>query len=449
MILPPPTVCRRIRSLFRLISSSNPNEAARAREKLIELLAKHGISWNDVPACVALADDDDRVKEAGRQGSPHRSPQGSPSPGAPADGPQINVLDLVLRLLELHFAMTREEMLVVALWELHVWVFDRFDHTPRLVVLSPASGCGKSMLLHFLELLAPNPYFSDNVTAASVYDELAHGSRTLLLDEGDNLGLLNDRKLRSLFNSGYHRSGVISRYVRGRSRRYSTFAPMALAAIEVKLPLPFLSRSFTINMQRAGGQILEPLDLFDPSFPAAREQIRKWAATCQLARDPESPFRNRPRDNCRVLLAIADGLGHGEDARAALRVLMANRPEEDPGVILLGDIRTVFLTLGVDRISSKALIKALLALDDGNSMWNEWCGRGGDRPPHRLTQIDLSQLLRPFKIKPKPIWPAQRTSDSKSYRGYLRAQFEDAWAAYCSPDVTPSQASKVIKLPGA
>ena len=59
---PPPALCRRIRSLFRLISSSNSNEAARAREKLIELLAKHGISWNDVPACVALADDDDRVK---------------------------------------------------------------------------------------------------------------------------------------------------------------------------------------------------------------------------------------------------------------------------------------------------------------------------------------------------------------------------------------------------
>jgi hypothetical protein len=160
---------------------------------------------------------------------------------------------------------------------------------------------------------------------------------------------------------------------------------MALAAIEVKLPLPLLSRSFTINMQRAGGQALNPLDLFDPSFPAAREQIGRWAATCQLARDPESPYRNRPRDNCRVLLAIADDLRRGEEARAALRVLMADRPEEDPGVILLGDIHIIFLTLGVDRISSEELITHLLALDDGNSMWNEWRGRNDDRPPHKLT----------------------------------------------------------------
>jgi hypothetical protein len=30
--------------------------------------------------------------------------------------------------------------------------FNGFDHSPRLMVLSPASGRGKSMLLHFLEL---------------------------------------------------------------------------------------------------------------------------------------------------------------------------------------------------------------------------------------------------------------------------------------------------------
>jgi hypothetical protein len=58
-------------------------------------------------------------------------------------------------------------------------------------------------------------------------------------------------------------------------------------------------------------------------------------------------------------------------------------------------------------------------------------------------------LLRPFKITPKPIWPVRRAPDSKSYRGYLRAWFEDAWAAYCSSGVTPSQPSEIIKLPGA
>jgi len=82
-----------------------------------------------------------------------------------------------------------------------------------------------------------------------------------------------------MFNSGHHRSGAISRYVGGRSRRYSLFAPLAMAAIEAKLPLPLLHRSITINMQRASSQALKWLDFNDPSFPAAREQIGRWAAT--------------------------------------------------------------------------------------------------------------------------------------------------------------------------
>jgi len=437
MTLPSLKICRRIRQLFRLIGSSNANEAANAREKLVTLLTKHGLSWNDIPLCVAEADAADISKAA----------KGAAPSGTSGLGPEVNALDLVLRLIELHFSMTPEEMLVAALWALHCRVFDHFDHTPRLVVFSPASGCGKSMLLHFLELLVSDPYFSDNVTAAAVYDELARGPRTLLLDEGDNLGLLQDRKLRVVFNSGHHRSGAISRYVGGRSRRYSLFAPLAMAAIEAKLPLPLLHRSITINMQRASAPALKRLDFNDPSFPAAREQIRRWAATCGLNHDPKLPFHNRNADNWRVLFAIADDLGHGEDARAAAHVLMLDRPEEDPGVVALIHIRTIFLSLGVDRIASKALIEALHALDDDNSMWNEWRGRNDDRPPHKLTQNELSQLLRPFKIKPRTIWPANRGPGSKSYRGYMQSWFEKAWAAYCPQADTPTQSNKIIQLP--
>ena len=73
-----------------------------------------------------------------------------------------------------------------------------------------------------------------------------------------------------------------------------------------------------------------------------------------------------------------------------MRVLMADRPEEDPGITVLTDIRSIFLALGTDRIASTALVKALHALDDGNSTWNEWRGRHDDRPPHELTEIELS-----------------------------------------------------------
>jgi hypothetical protein len=121
--------------------------------------------------------------------------------------------------------------------------------------------------------------------------------------------------------------------------------------------------------------------------------------------------------------------------------LTANRPDEDPGVVLLSDIRGIFDQQGIDRISSAALIERLLALDDG--MWGDWRGPNDDRPPRKLNQSELSRLLRPFSIRPRTIRPAQGGSTS---RGYMRAWFETAWAAYCPPADTPTQPSKTIQL---
>jgi hypothetical protein len=60
-------------------------------------------------------------------------------------------------------------------------------------------------------------------------------------------------------------------------------------------------------------------------------------------------------------------------------------------VTLLADIRTVFRIRGADRTSSAALVEALRELDNG--LWSEWRGPNDDRPPHKLTQGELAQLL--------------------------------------------------------
>jgi Protein of unknown function (DUF3631) len=72
---------------------------------------------------------------------------------------------------------------------------------------------------------------------------------------------------------------------------------------------------------------------------------------------PDVPLRNRPADNWRVPLSIADSLGHSEDARAAAVALSKDRPDEDAGVVLLTDIRGVFGKLDTDRIKSEELVK--------------------------------------------------------------------------------------------
>jgi hypothetical protein len=434
MTLPSPKICRRIRQLFRLTGSPNENESAVARKKLGKVLLENGLSWNDIPAIVAAADADD--------GTPQQ-PKPAATPPHQTTDPQINPLDLVLRLLELHVAVSAEERMAIALWILHTHVYRGFANTPRLALLSPVRGCGKTTLLVLLDLLVADPFRTDNISAATIYHLIDYRSHTLLIDEGDNLGLLNNNVLRGVFNSGHRRGGTVSRFVNGRPRRFPTFSPLAVAAIGM-MPLPLMHRSIVVNMQRASAP-LERLDETDPAFAVSREVIASWAATCSLAQDPEMPplLRHRAADNWRPLLAIGADLGHGEEARSAAVALSEHRPDEDVGVTALTDIRVVFLARGIDRITSAALTEAMHNLDDGH--WHDYGGPHDDRPPRKLTQAELARLLRPFGIRPKTIWPAQRQPGSKSSRGYVRSQFEAAWARYC-PDDTPTQTNQISHL---
>jgi len=421
MTLPPPSICRKIRKLHAMLGS-NAKEAEVALSKLNVLLAEYSLTWNDIPEILA--------------GSAVHAAQ----PPDPSDKPEVNVLNLLLVLIETHIAVTPAERMAIALWILHTWVFDRFTITPRLALLSPVRGCGKTTLLALIELLVSDPHRTDDISPAAVYYHLGHKpGATLLIDEADNAGLLDNRMLRAVFNSGHRKGGGVTRIKDGWPKRFPTFCPLVIAAIG-SLPLPLLHRSVLINMQRkAPDEIhIERLDESGPDWFIAREQIQKWAATCALEQDPEIPLVNRAADNWRVLLSIADSLGHGEAARSAARELTANRPDEDPGVILLGDILAVFSRRRIDRIASADLVNELIALND---FWHDW----RERPGRKLTQGDLGRLLRPFRIKPKSIWPVERTPTSRSRKGYTRDQFEAAWRSYC-PGGTPAQPRKFIRL---
>jgi hypothetical protein len=441
MAPPPPKIAKRMRGLHALIGSLNAAEAASARAKLLKLLAEHSLSWNDLPEVIAAADADDCMRARAKASS------GSGAPNASDMAPVVNVFDLVLYLIERYISATASERVAATLWVLHTHVFDRYMVTPRLALLSPIEGCGKTTFLILLEALARKPWRSDDVSPASIYYQVGRDPQTsFLIDEGDNLGLLQNQFLRRVFNSGHRRGGNVSRFIDGRPRKIPTFAPLALAAIGMELPRPLLHRSILVDMQRPPPDaVFEQLDETDPALPAARDQIEKWARTCVLSRHPATPteLRNREADNWRVLLAIADSLGHGEAARAAAIALTSGRSDEPVGVTLLKDIRDVFDAEGVDRIASVNLVAALLALSEGR--WNEYRGLKDDRPARKLNQNSLAEALRPFGIYPRPLWPrGPREPETKPARGYLRIQFEAAWAAYCT-SASP-QPQKVISL---
>jgi hypothetical protein len=203
-------------------------------------LAEYSLTWNDLPTILAAIDDSTTGYGA------------APAP-PPSTAPAVNVLDLILVLVEQHIGLTPEQRRAVALWILHTWVFDRFTFTPRLALLSPVRGCGKTTLLVLLELVSANGYRSDNITAAAIYHLLGRRKHTLCCDEGDNLGLLKNAVLKSVFNAGHRRGGAVDRFMGGWTRKFVVFAPLAVAAIGT-LPLPLMHRSVTINMQRRAGR---------------------------------------------------------------------------------------------------------------------------------------------------------------------------------------------------
>jgi hypothetical protein len=434
----------KLTKLHRMLGSANAHEREAAFARIDEILTRRKKTWNDLTDILSGAggtqgwhDDDD---DDGDVADPPARESRRPAP-----------LDLIYHILARHLGLTEHQLVAVTLWIAHTFVFERFSVTPRLAALSPVRGCGKTTLLNTVKALSKRTRKVDHITAAVLFRLIDRERSTLLLDEADNQDLLHNPVLRSVINSGHHRDGKVMRYLDGEVSEFSTFAPLALAAIG-RLPFPMLHRSIVINMERSSAELVR----FDPNTIAGQQdgvdivygETFRWASQCQLELDPGLPheLRNRPADNWRPLIAVADACNSawGTAARVAALALSKHQ-DEDLSVILLADIRGVFDRKStLDRLSSAMIVDELNEMTD--APWSEWRGPRDDQAPRRFTQAQLAAMLAPFGIRPRTIWPPHRGASKKSTKGYLRAQFEAAWAAYCDGNGTPAQTNNVSFL---
>jgi hypothetical protein len=415
--------------------SLHEGERENARRALEAELARLGKTWADLPE---LLRDPPPVAPA----APH-----------PFDDPAYTPVALIEGLIERYVAMDAHQRLAAALWAIHTHIYDRYMITSRLVLTSPVRGCGKTTLLDLLDRLVARSQKSDNISAASIYHHVDKVRGTLLLDEADNLDLGAQPAMRSVLNAGHRRGGTVTRMVRGEPRHFSVFAPVALASIGT-LSLPLMSRAIVIHMVRHdGSQLLDKLDIADPVdidiiYSYMRRWLRAQEQQATISADPAMPpeLRNRHADNWRPLIAIADACGPewGARARAAAVALSRQDQDEDAAIMLLRDIRRVFDERRGDRILSRTLVDDLIAMPDAE--WGEFRGPQGNQQPRRLTAGSLSTLLRRFGVCPRTIWPPNRTTATKSGKGYLRRDFERAWRSYCSEPGTPAQPTYIRHL---
>ena len=316
-----------------------------------------------------------------------------------------------------------------ALWVLHTHCFEAAHYTPYLNINSPVKGCGKTTALEILGYLVDKSLFSSNITAPAVFRTIEAAHPTLLIDEADTFLHLKD-ELKGVLNSGNRKgTAFVIRLVGDdyEPTRFSTWCPKVFALIG-RLPETLEDRSIVVTMHRKTKE--EKVEEFNPDKMAPelktlQQKCARWAKDnfdALKEADPQIPrgLHNRTRDKWRPLLVIAEIAGGKWPERTREVALLLGVPSEGADnskrVQLLADIRSLFDQKKTDRLPSESIEKELGKMED-----RPWPGYSKGWP---ISKHQIARLLAPFGIKPKQLWI------EKKFRGYERADFEDAFSRY-------------------
>ncbi|MFJ2740331.1 DUF3631 domain-containing protein [Streptomyces sp. NPDC087440] len=347
-----------------------------------------------------------------------------------------------------------EVLTAVTLWVAATHLQPALQHAPRLAVVGPTKGCGKSRLLDVLHEIVHQPMMTVNTSPAVIFRVIGENPPTLLVDEADTIfgpkaGEKED--LRGLLNAGHQRNRPAWR-VSGPEHKptaFPTFAMAALAGIG-DLPDTIMDRAVVVRVKKRkdGEKIAQFRSRHSvPELNVLRDQLSGWLVPLLDAASrliPPMPVEDRAADTWEPLIIVAD-LAGGEWpalARAACLAMTKHQAGQDEESTLrtrlLRDIRRVFADHGdPEALRTQDLLAALIT--DAESPWPEY-GKSG------LNAHLLSGLLRDFGINPANFRPEQ----GKQAKGYFRNKFVDAWDRYCpepSEVVPPTPARPVRSAP--
>lgn len=342
------------------------------------------------------------------------------------------ILDALAGVLARYVAFPSPEARdAVTLWAAHAHCIDAFESTPRLALLSPEKGSGKTRTLEVLEGLVPKPMHVANCTAAALFRSVSASQATILFDECDTYfgprSAKDHDELRGLVNAGHRRGAVAYRCVGEKQevRAFPAYAAVALAGIG-DLPDTIIDRAVVVRMRRrAPDESIEPFRqrYAGRILGGLRERVEAWAKSVTDAvadAEPEMPdgIVDRAADVWEPLLALADAAGGTwpERARRAAVQLNAARQAVDPslGVRLLADLRTVFAV--ADRLYTEDVLHVLTKMDE--APWGDLRGKP-------LDARGLARRLRRFDVRPVDV----RIGDTVK-KGYRAEDLYDAWVRY-------------------
>jgi uncharacterized protein DUF3631 len=315
-----------------------------------------------------------------------------------------------------------------ALWTPFTYAVEIATHAPKLLYTFPVRDAGKSAALHVVRWMVQRPYVAVEATGAVLYRIIDRLKPTLFLDEADSV-FQRRSALAHIINASWTNDGTKVPRARANGKEfdeYNIYGAQAISLKGLKVPDTTLSRCIIclIWPKLASESVEEFGYKDDDEFKTLRRKLQRWAidnAAALRAAKPEFPpgFVNRVRMNWKMLLAIADLAGGEwpERARNAALELEAGRDEPSEEIRLFAALHEVWSK--AQKRPSKSLCASLAAHSSGE--WADFRGKG-PISPHQL-----AALLRPFGIRPvHNLHLAGNAKDNQG--GYLRSQFENAWA---------------------
>jgi len=372
------------------------------------------------------------------------------------------ILDKVESFIRRFIRLPNEsDYTVLTLWIFHTYFLHKLRTTPRLAIISPEYGCGKSRVLEVLEALSFKGEKLDHFTRSYLFRTIemirkeTNKSPTLLLDELDTVWGNKSEEgetVRAFVNSGYRDSGFYGiTEGEGKNRKptkFRTFAPVALAGKGEIIPDSVLTRGIILRMQRrAGNEVIEDFLTPDVSLEARDlvEEIEAWSSRNEeeiAYLEPKLSAKDRDREVWLPMFLVAElaGIEWQEKANSALgnyeKIKETNSPTRERQ--LLTDVHRIFEKSNKDTIRSSVLILELINMPD-----SEWAVFNYGKP---INERSLSKRLRPYEIK-----PSQIRFEEGGFKGYHRSEVEQAFNRYTDharPTVETSETSETKETEG-
>lgn len=342
------------------------------------------------------------------------------------------LIDAMRTWLRRYVGLTAEQNLVLALWAMHTWAYDRLSRSTPYLEITGVSGSGKTTCMEALSMLCRGSVILNTLRTLAMcrYISEHEGRVTIFIDEAERLASNAFGDQRSMLASGYRRGGEHLVSAGKETVRFGVWCPKVFTSLQTLTPvlhnrcIPIwmdrhtVEASLSLEWERAEATAAELIEGFKRVMRETPRPITLEADHLTSERDREiwtplfsmAATLKADRATMDALTAASVDLSslRGVERRMDVKQEDESARERSYAVRLVQDVRNV-LQAGEAFVPSTVLVDRLRALPA--APWRVY-GRTG------LTELGLAQLLGAFAVESVIGQVGKGRKDRKVARGY-------------------------------